>query len=183
MARFSQGYDGSQRAEPASGSKSSIEPCDAPPALLPKKWYAVHTAARHEKAGGATAGTRGKTYLPLVEGNPSLESYRRKRVQVPLFPGGTPSSMLRVHPDGGGVAAVEGVVRVVGTHPSGTPIPEEPRNPNCPSPRLPQHTLCEWHPFLEAGPREWLRGGPLDGVEGTLVALEKEQEALWSRLS
>lgn len=154
----------------ASSWKSSVEPCDLPPALLPKKWYAVHTRARHEKVVAAQLRGRGvETYLPLVE-EIHRWSDRRKRVQVPLFPG-----YAFIHACGSSetvaaVAAVESVVRIVGTHPSGTPIPEEQIQTVH---RLVSHNVpCVNHPFLEVGQRVRLRGGPLDGVEGTLVALK-----------
>ena len=140
--RFSQVRDRESEGGAASGWKSSIEPCDAPSALLPKKWYAVHTRARHEKAVAAQLRGRGvETYLPLVE-EIHRWSDRRKRVQVPLFPGYAFIHACESTQTVAAVAAVEGVVRIVGTHPSGTPD-SGGADPNCPSPRLPQHTLCE----------------------------------------
>jgi len=143
---------------------------DPPPALLPKKWFAVHTRARHEKAVAAQLRGRGvETYLPLVE-EIHRWSDRRKRVQVPLFPGYTFIHASESAEIAASVAEVESVVRIVGAHPSGTPIPE----PEIEAVRrLVSHNIpCVNYPFLEVGQRVRLRGGPLDGVEGTLLAFK-----------
>lgn len=158
------------QGEAVSGGAFSAQLCDLPPALLPKKWYAVHTRARHEKAVAAQLQGRGmETYLPLVE-EIHRWSDRRKRVQVPLFPGYAFIHACQSSETVAAVAAVESVVRIVGAHPSGTPIPDE--QIQTVHRLVSQNIPCVNHPFLEVGQRVRVRGGPLDGVEGTLVALK-----------
>lgn len=156
--------------EAVCGEAFRTQLCDAPSSLLPKRWFAVHTRARHEKVVAAQLRGRGvETYLPLVE-EIHRWSDRRKRVQVPLFPGyafihaGESAETVAT------VAGVESVVRIVGSHPSGTPIPDEQIQTI--HRLVSQNVPCVNHPFLEAGQRVRLRGGPLDGVEGTLIALK-----------
>jgi len=153
-----------------SGQLFGSQPCEAPPEPPPKRWYAVHTRARHEKVVATQLSGRGvETYLPLVE-EIHRWSDRRKRVQVPLFPGYT-----FIHARGSAetvaaVTAVESVVRIVGTHPAGTPIPDE--QIQTVHRLVSQNIPCVNHPFLEVGQRVRVRGGPLDGVQGTLLALK-----------
>lgn len=110
-------------------------------------------------------------YLPLVE-EIHRWSDRRKRVQVPLFPG-----YAFIHAQDSAetmvtVAQVESVVGIVGAHPAGTPIPDEQIEA---VQRLVSHNVpCVNHPFLEVGQRVRIRGGALDGVQGTLLARKGE---------
>ena len=165
------------------GGAASGHPFNAPrysaaPAPTAKKWYAVHTRARHEKVVTAQLCGRGiDTYLPLVE-EIHRWSDRRKRVLVPVFPGYT-----FIHSNGSvesaaSVMGIESVVKIVGPYPSGTPIPDAQieavrRLVACNVP-------CVNHPFLRVGQRVRVRGGPLDGVEGTLLAMKNTSSLLIS---
>ncbi|MFZ3213889.1 MAG: UpxY family transcription antiterminator [Terriglobales bacterium] len=143
-----------------------------PSAAVDKKWYAVHTRSRHEKVVAAQLRGHGvDTYLPLVE-EIHRWSDRRKRVQVPLFPGyafihaGDSAETMAT------VAQVASAVGIVGAHPGGSPIPDEEI---ATVHRLLSHNIpCVNHPFLEVGQRVRIRGGALDGVEGTLLARKGE---------
>jgi transcription antitermination factor NusG len=130
----------------------------------------VHTRARHEKAVASQLRDRGvETYLPLVD-EIHRWSDRRKRVSVPLFPGYT-----FIHASGSAetlsaVTKVASVVKVVGAQPSGTPIPDQEIEA---LQKLLTHKIpCAYHPFLKAGQRVRIRGGALEGLEGTLVAFK-----------
>lgn len=156
--------------EAVSGKFFGSQLCDTPLEPLSKKWYAVHTRARHEKVVAAQLRGRGvETYLPLVE-EIHRWSDRRKRVQVPLFAGYTFIHVSASAESVAAVAAVESVVRIVGASPAGTPIPDAQIQAVH---RLVSHNIpCVNHPFLAVGQRVRLRGGPLDGLEGTLIALK-----------
>ena len=145
--------------------------CDLPPAAADKKWYAVHTRSRHEKVVAAQLRGHGvDTYLPLVE-EIHRWSDRRKRVQVPLFPGYAFIHACDSAETMATVAQVPSAVRIVGVH-GGSPIPDEEI---ATVHRLLSHNIpCVNHPFLEVGQRVRIRGGALDGVEGTLLARKGE---------
>jgi len=139
---------------------------------LDKKWYAVHTRSRHEKVVAAQLRGRGvDTYLPLVE-EIHRWSDRRKRVQVPLFPGYTfihaPDSAETMAT----VAQVASAVGIVGAEAGGTPIPDE--EIATVHRLLANNIPCVHHAFLKLGQRVRVHGGALDGIEGTLLALKGE---------
>jgi transcription antitermination factor NusG len=141
-----------------------------PPATAPKKWYAVHTRSRHEKAVAAQLRRRGvDTYLPLVE-EIHRWSDRRKRVQVPVFPGYAFIHACESATTVATLAQIESVVRIVGAHPGGTPIPDAEMEAL--QRLLSRNVPCVNHPFLQVGQRVRVRGGALDGVEGTLIAVK-----------
>jgi transcription antitermination factor NusG len=138
------------------------------PALSLPRWYAILTRSRHEKLVAKQLRMRGvTTFLPLVT-EIHRWSDRRKLVELPLFSAYvfvqvvTPSEMRAR------VLHTEGVLRFVGQHAEGTPIPEE----QIESVRavLAQNIPCVNHPFLKAGQRVRIRGGALDGVEGVVLS-------------
>jgi transcriptional antiterminator NusG len=140
-------------------NSTSVLPCAGVP-----NWYAIQTRSRHEKAVAHQLHSRGIThYLPVVT-EVHKWSDRAKKVEVPLF-----SCYLFVHLVATNEARVkvlstDGVVRFIGQHGEGTPIPDEQLD----SVRilLAQEVACTSYPFLKVGQRVRLRGGALDGVEG-----------------
>lgn len=131
-------------------------------------WFAIQTRSRSEKKVAAQFETKGiETFLPLLS-EVHRWSDRRKLVRQPLFP-----SYVFVHispsPESRSpVLSTLGVCGFVGDRGAGMAIPEKQildiqtvvSNP------VP-FTL---HPFLRVGQRVRVRGGCLDGVEGTLVS-------------
>ena len=165
-----QGRRWESEGEAAFGGQLGVQVCDPAPVPLPKKWYAVHTRARHEKAVAAQLRGRGvETYLPLVE-EIHRWSDRRKRVQVPLFPGYTFIHALECAETVATVAQIESVVRIVGAGPSGTPIPDAEFE--AVHKLVSNNIPCVNYPFPQVGQRVRICGGALDGVEGTLLALK-----------
>jgi len=158
--------------EAASGGQSFVGACDLSQAATPRKWFVVHTRSRHEKVVAAQLRGRGiEAYLPLVE-EIHRWSDRRKRVQVPLFPGYT---FFHAHESAETVSTItqiESVVAIVGAGPAGTSIPDE--QIEAVQKLVAQNIACVNHPFLEVGQRVRLRGGALDGVEGILLACQAE---------
>jgi len=152
----------------SAGQVSPFNPGSSPQSGL--KWYAVHTRARHEKVVAAQFRSRGlDCYLPLVE-EIHRWSDRRKRVLVPLFSG---YAFIHASESAETVAAVrqvQSVVGLVGAQPGGTAIPEAEINTVC---RLLSHNIpCVNYPFLKVGRRVRIRGGALEGLEGTLVSVQ-----------
>jgi transcription antitermination factor NusG len=144
------------------------EPADGVPAMEAPKWYAIQTRSRHEKKVADEIQHKGiSAFLPLVT---RLHNWsdRKKDVQLPLFPGyvfvhTTPSDKARIS-----VLQTPGVARFVGGQGHGTPIPDK----QIEGIRviLDKNVPFELYPFLEINQRVRIRGGALDGVEGTLVA-------------
>ena len=133
-----------------------------------EQWYAVHTKARHEKRIAARLGGKGfVVFLPAVT-QVHQWSDRRQRIELPLFPS---YLFLRI----GSLSEVRllffqtpGVIGLVGDHGKGIPIPdyqiEEIKH------LLERKVPFAEHPFLKVGQRVRVVGGPLDGIEGILVA-------------
>lgn len=141
-------------------------------------WYAVQTRSRHEKKVADEITDKGiPAFLPLVT---RLHEWsdRRKQVQLPLFPG-----YVFVHTSSEANARVSvlrtpGVAGFVGSGGRGTPIPEK----QIEDIRLilDRNVPFEDYPFVEVNQRVRIRGGSLDGVEGTLVAKNSDQSLMVS---
>jgi transcription antitermination factor NusG len=105
-------------------------------------------------------------YVPTITETHTW-SDRRKKVELPLFPGYVfvqivASNELRVQ-----VLRIPGVVRLVGSELGGTPIPDD----QIQSVRTLVDRNLPWasYPFLKEGQRVRVRGGALDGIEGIFV--------------
>ena len=131
-------------------------------------WYAVHTRSRHEKKVADEIEDKGiRAFLPQVT-RIHQWSDRRKKVDLPLFPGyvfvhtnTSPEARLSV-------LRVPGVAGFVGSQGRGTPIPDKQIDDI--RLILDQNVPFELYPFLEVNQRVRIRGGCLDGVEGVLLA-------------
>jgi transcriptional antiterminator NusG len=156
-----------------STSNSLIQDVTAASALGVREpqWFAVLTRPRHEKVVAMQLQGRGiEHFLPIVT-QEHLWSDRRKKVQVPLFPGyafvKVPNSsecLVRV-------LQASGVTRFVGFGEQATPIPEV----QIASVQLllANNIRCDAHIFLRVGQRVRVRGGCLDGLEGILIAKDR----------
>lgn len=150
----------------------------APGASEGAAWYAVQTRSRHEKKVADEIADKGiPAFLPLVT---RLHEWsdRHKQVQLPLFPG-----YVFVHTGAEANARVSvlrtpGVAGFVGSGGRGTPIPEK----QIEDIRLilDRKIPFEEYPFVEVNQRVRIRGGSLDGVEGTLVAKNSDQSLMVS---
>lgn len=131
-------------------------------------WYAIQTRSRHEKKVAEEIHDKGIcSFLPQVT-RVHQWSDRRKKVDLPLFPGyvfvhtvASPQARLSV-------LRIPGVAGFVGSQGQGTPIPDK----QIADIRLilDQNVPFELYPFLEVNQRVRIRGGSLDGVEGVLLA-------------
>jgi transcription antitermination factor NusG len=142
---------------------------DAAPSPPPADaaWYAAQTRSRHERLVAHHLGMRGIVqYVPTVTETHTW-SDRRKQVEIPLFPGYVFVQIITSNEHRVQVLRIPGVVRLVGSEPGGTPIP----NDQIESVRTLVDQKLPWtcHPFLKTGQRVRVRGGALDGMEGIFV--------------
>jgi transcription elongation factor/antiterminator RfaH len=139
------------------------------PTSLPK-WYAVQTRPRHEKRVAAELARKGiENYVPLLS-QIHRWSDRRKKVEVPLFPGyafvhAAMSPEARIS-----ILKVWGVLNFVGSQNLGTPIPDK----QIESIRMlmAQNLQATPYPFLKSGQRVVVRSGALAGLEGIFLGTE-----------
>jgi len=130
-----------------------------------KRWYAVYTAANHERRVAEQLEVRAVEYfLPLYS---SLRRWKDRRVKLslPLFPGYVFVHMaLR---DRLRVLQVPGVARLVSFNGTPSALPDEAIQALMRS--LERGLHAEPHPYLTAGRRVRLKCGPLEGCQGILV--------------
>jgi len=136
------------------------------PLVAPGEWYALHTRPRHEKMVVQRLTERGvHSYLPMFT-EVHRWSDRKKSVQLPLFDCYVFAKFEPIRSERLRVLRVEGVLGLVGNHGEGTPIPNE--QIDAVRALLTRNLQWSSHPFLRVGQRVRVRGGALDGVEGTL---------------
>ena len=133
-----------------------------------ENWYALHTRPRHERVVVHKLRDRGvQTFLPTVT-EVHRWSDRKKSVQLPLFGCYVFAKFRDERTERLNVLRVGGVLGLVGSHGEGTPIPDVQIDTI--------RTLVERElpfspcPFLKLGQRVRIRGGALEGLEGTFVA-------------
>jgi transcription antitermination factor NusG len=130
-------------------------------------WYAVSTRSRQEKVAAMTLGSLGIVhFLPLLDEERKW-SDRKKVISVPLFPGYLFVQIPRTVESRLSVQKVPGVVNFVGNHNGPLAIPVSELD----SVRiiLSRGSGCSPHPFLQAGDRVRMVGGPLSGIEGIFI--------------
>jgi transcription antitermination factor NusG len=132
------------------------------------QWYAVHTRPQHEKAVVAHLQRQGiTTFLPLVS-EMHRWSDRLKVVHLPLFTCYAFLHMRLVPESWAKVMGVTGVIRFVGVHGRGVPIPDG--QIHAVQRLLASDLSYQICPFLQVGQRVRVRGGALNGIEGILIA-------------
>jgi transcription antitermination factor NusG len=141
-------------------------------------WYAVHLMARHEKrVTQRLQENKVFTFLPLMK-EIRQWSDRRARVEVPLFSCYTFVRMIQTEEERLKVLRTPGVLSFVGSERVGTPIPNEEIESLQIAIR--QKIPFTVHPFINVGNRVRIRGGALDGVEGTLLGHSGEKSLVIS---
>jgi transcription antitermination factor NusG len=131
-------------------------------------WFAVHTRVRHEKRVVTRLSMIGvTTFLPLVY-EVHRWSDRRKRVQLPLFSCYVFVRIPKIPEFQSKVLHAAGVLRLVGGHGEGVPIPDSQIETLRTLSEKSAH--CAPCPFLSIGQRVRVSGGSLDGIEGILTA-------------
>jgi transcription antitermination factor NusG len=138
-----------------------------------ESWFAVHTYARHEKVVAQELCQSGITsFLPVLK-QVRQWSDRRKVVELPLFGCYVFVRVATENQQRLRVLRVNGVLRFVGNHGMGIPIPEE--QINAVRMVLDQGLPVCSHPFPKIRQRVRIRTGALSGVEGILVARSGER--------
>ena len=139
-----------------------------PVAVEEKKWYAVQTRSRHEKAAEKYLCAQGvTTFLPMIT-EIHHWSDRKKIVECPLFSGYTFVRLAATTEERIRVLRTHGVVNFVGTHGIASPIPDE--QIEAVKALMSSNVPFTNHQFLKVGQRVRVREGALDGVEGILVS-------------
>lgn len=134
-----------------------------------RRWFALITMPRHEKVVAKGLRSSGvEAFLPLYRSRRRW-SDRVKEVELPLFAGYV---FARFEPAGRvGILRTPGVRAIVSFGKFPTPVPDHEivALQNMVASGLP---LEPW-PFLRVGERVRLEGGPLDGLEGILVRVDR----------
>ncbi len=128
------------------------------------EWFAVYTAARHEKHVAQLLEQRGvETFLPLYQATRSWSKRRPVDLQLPLF---STYVFVRIRRcDRALVLAAPGVLSIVGSAGVPWPLPEF----EIEALRCGLHLRrAEPHTYLAVGTRARIRCGPLAGMEGVL---------------
>lgn len=139
-------------------------------------WYAIVTRYRSEKkVSGQLAHGGIPTFLPTI---PEVHRWsdRRKKIEVPLFPGYVFAQLDLSLAARLQVLQTAGVIRIIGRGTAATPVPL--RQIEDLQRVLASDSPCSLHPFLKIGRRVRVRGGCLDGIEGILE--EKEHRLVIS---
>lgn len=127
-----------------------------------KQWYAVYTVVRHEKAVNSTLAEKNiETFLPLREVMSQWKD-RRKRVQLPLFPGYLFVNIsLEERWD---VLNTRGAIRILGVNGSTVPVPGEQIE------AIRKLLESKWKyepcPYFPEGTEVVVMNGPFQGIRG-----------------
>ncbi|MGI9535101.1 MAG: UpxY family transcription antiterminator [Thermodesulfobacteriota bacterium] len=135
---------------------------------LIKFWYAIYTIVRHEKkVCSALVNKNVETFLPVRDIVNQWKD-RKKRVQLPLFPGyvfiNIPQNCSRelLH-----VYNTPGVIRILGNNGQHTPIPSEQIN------SIRKFLECDLdydlYSYLSEGKKVVVTKGPMEGVTGKII--------------
>jgi transcription antitermination factor NusG len=149
----------------AVSSRSTFPAQDA--GVTAPSWFAIQTWPQYEKKVAVEFERKEiQVFLPLLKSERRW-SDRSKTLQSPLFPGYVFVRINESSKERIGVLRTNGVTAFVGARGHGTAIPESQID----SVRrlVASGTAFQPHPHLTIGKRVRIRGGSLDGVEGTLV--------------
>ena len=141
-------------------------------------WYAAHTRSNFEKRVAAELGAKGvESYLPAYQEVHQWKD-RRKRVDLPLFPGYV---FVRLGDWPGcrlAVLQTAGVLRLLGR--GGELEPVDNAELDAVRLLLKSNSRCVPHPFLRQGARVRVKHGALTGVEGILTRLKNQSRLVIS---
>lgn len=147
-----------------------------PDSQMSPAWYAIYAQVRHEsKVYSRLSAKSFECLLPQIE-RWSRRQDRRKKIQVPIFPG-----YLFVHTVLDNYQQVKilqtaGVVRIVRTKDGPLPVPDTQMNSLITL--LGNASVLTTHPYLNEGMRVKIVNGPLYGCEGILVRKKDEKARL-----
>lgn len=139
-------------------------------------WYAIYTRSRHEeKVYDRIREKKIEVFLPLIE-RWSRRRDRRKRIQVPLFPGylfvWTQMDQYAYYE----ILKTQSVVRILCSGGVPAPIPDEQINGiQILMKNNMAITPCQ---YLKEGERVRVVNGPLVGIEGILIKIKPNKNRL-----
>ena len=140
------------------------------------RWFALRVKSRAERVVANMARNRGfEEFLPVHQSWRQW-SDRKKLVEIPLFPGYV---FCRLAPERRlPLLTIPGVLHFVGI--GKLPAPIEETEIDAIRAAVDSGLCAEPWPFLEAGQRVRLEGGPLAGLEGILIEARKQQRLVVS---
>jgi len=144
----------------------------------PRLWYALATLSRHEWL--VSKQLHGHGMEPFVPTKVEIHRWsdRRKKVEMPLFPGYVflhANMCIAVRHTVQGLRGCAGFITMQGEPVS---IPDEQITGI--KKVLEQRISCNTYSYLRAGHRVRVRGGCLDGIEGVLVRTNGEKSLVMS---
>lgn len=144
--------------------------------LNPEQWFALRVKSRTEKVVAMMARNRGfEEFVPLYQSRHQW-SDRTKSVEMPLFPGYV---FCRLNPEYRlPLLTIPGVLHFVGL--GKVPVPIEESEITAIRRTIESGLSTEPWPYLEAGQKVSLEGGPLAGLEGILIEARKDQRVVVS---
>lgn len=141
-------------------------------------WYVLATLSRHERIALLELTNHGiETFFPTIS-EIHHWSDRRKRVEVPLFPGYVFINAVMSPEIRYTAVCARGVTGFISMQGKPAEVPDqEVENIHR---VLESHAQCAPYPFLKIGQRVRVRGGALEGVEGRLVRFEGSKKLVVS---
>jgi transcription antitermination factor NusG len=141
-------------------------------------WFAVQTRSKHERMVSHHLAIHGVNHFLPVTCEIHRWSDRRKKIELPLFPGYVFVQITTRNDGRVEVLRIPGVVRFVGSSLEGTQIPdvqiEYVRR------LINENVAWTSYPFLKAGQRVRIHGGALDQVEGVFLRRNGEDALIVS---
>ena len=139
-------------------------------------WYAVYTQSRHEqKVYDRLLKKNIETFLPLIE-RWSRRKDRRKRINLPLFPGYLFVRTLMDAYSHLEILKTDSVVRILGNDGNPIPIPEE--QIFAIQALIKSGMAVTPCTYLKEGMRVRVVNGPLIGIEGILLKAQPKKHRL-----
>lgn len=139
-------------------------------------WYAIYAQVRHE--GKVYSRLQAKSFECLL---PQMERWsrrrdRRKKIQVPIFPGYLFVRTVLDNYEQVRILQTPGVVRIVRNQDGPLPVPDSQMNSLLTL--LGNERVLTSHPYLAEGMRIRIVNGPLYGCEGILLRRKNEKTRL-----
>ncbi len=140
-------------------------------------WYAVHTRSRHEGKVADSLTLKSMTcFLPKIE-IWSRRKDRRKKIQVPMFPGYLFVCMEKT--DGQtrlDVLKTAGVVKILGTPHGGLPVPVPDEKIEAIRSLIDAKIEVQHFQYPRVGERARILDGPFRDIEGLVVKADQRKD-------
>jgi transcriptional antiterminator NusG len=147
-----------------------------PVAHMKPAWYALYAQVHHEsKVHSRLSAKSFECLLPQME-RWSRRRDRRKKIQVPIFPGYLFVRALLDNYEQVKILQTPGVVRIVRNEDGPLPVPDSQMSSLITL--LNNASVLKVHPYLREGMQVRIVNGPLYGCEGILVRKRHEKSRL-----